>query len=222
MKMSNEEYLNNFWNNLKISETRPEEIIEEVRKINSKNTEDFMKELSQIILEPYMRSQLNEEINQYLKENYLLLSNPIKTLTVFFFIFLLSNCANEKNFKENYLNFYEICKEKMHLNFLQINDKNLIKEFVIFYVHLITLGTLKAISSSKNNSKFDETNKDLEIIFKQKNRDLFIEDLFFIFDKVEFSFNSFMIHNFNALYHEKVRNSLREIEIRNNIKASRK
>jgi hypothetical protein len=237
MKMPNNEIINNFWQNIPLSIMYPDEITNMIKKLKSikesisvsesnnanHKEENFTNELEKILIEVFFKPNINEntdsEIMEYLKQQYFPISTPNKILMVFFCVYLLSNCPSEHNFRENFLSFYEICNKNMQLDLLdlKLNDKNLIKEFVIFYVYLISIGTVKGFKFINNKNKVDVCYKDLENIYNQNNRDLFIEDLFFIYEKVEFNFNSFFIHNFYKLNHERVRHSLKDIEMRNNI-----
>jgi hypothetical protein len=243
MKIPNNEIINNFWNNIPLSFISPDEITNMIKKLdvktekktetetNNNTKENFLNGLEKIIFEVFFNSNINKtsdtyadnntnkEVMEYLKKKYFSILIPKNILMVFFCIYLLSNGISEHNFRENFLRFYEICKKNMDFDpfILKLNDINLIKEFVIFYVYLISIGTIKGFDYINNKNKIEYCYKDLENNFTQNNRDLLIEDLFFIFDKIQFNFNSFFIHNFYRLHNEKVRHSLKEIEMRNNI-----
>jgi len=177
-----------------------------------------LKDFEEKILDVYFKSDEYLLIVDYFHHNCLTMVSLFKLLTYFFCLPLLTKCESEKKFFEAFKKLYDHCKIFPEMADYNYDDKYLIKEFVMLYIHIMTVHTHKAfLASGLSRELFQKTKNEFNSIFSQKNRDLLIENLFAIYDndKTQFSFYSFIMENFKFLHHDRVVQSLKEIEGRN-------
>jgi hypothetical protein len=210
-----EDYFEHFWNSLQIKSFTAEELLAKTQQIKSNTKEDFFKVFEENIVKAYFESEIHKTVGDYLFQNSLGINSPFKCFAVFFSLLLVCDCKTEKNFLEASKKFYQMCIEFADVSIFNVDDKYLVKEFVLFYVYLVSAQTHKAFLNSPNAPFFEKSRNEFNSIFSQRNRDVFVESLFVYYQRNEFSLLSFVSENFKKLQHADVRNSLEEIEKKN-------
>lgn len=210
-----EEFFNSFWNSVQIKTLTPELILEKVIQLKSNTKEEFFKEFEEKILDVYFNSQEIKSVGDYLIKNSLSVVSTFKAFAVFFNLLVICDYRTEKNFAEAFKRFWNLCSKFADVSGLNYNDQYLIKEFVTFYVYLVSAQTHKAFLQSPHAQMFEKSRNEFNSIYSQKNRDAFIESLFVYYQRNEFSLLSFALENLKKLNHEQVRRSLEEIERKN-------
>lgn len=210
-----EEYLSFFWNSVQIKNLTAEQLIEKTVQLKFNTNEEFFKAFEEKIIDVYFKSEETTTIVEYLVQNSLSIVSGFKALSVFFSLLLICDFMSEKSFTEAFKRFFQLCSKFPEVSALNLNDKYLIQEFVIFYVYLVSAQTHKAFLQSPNAPHFEKSRKEFNSIYSQRNRDAFVESLFSYYHRNEFSLFSFAIENLKKLQHSNVRASLEEIESKN-------
>lgn len=208
-----EEYFDLFWNSLQIKDISAEQLIEKISNLKSNSKDQFLKDFEKIIIEVFFKTEELKKISDYLIENSLSIVSPFKAFTVFFSLLLVCDCKSKRSFAEAFKQFFVLLSKFADVLAFDINDKQLIKEYTIFYVYLVSMQTHKAfLGCCSDLPIFERSRNEYCLIYSQRNRDEFVENLFVYYQKNEFNLYSFMLENLNKLQHSKVRLSLQEIE----------
>ena len=216
-RSSEEEYFSDFWNSLNLAKITPDQILTKVDQLKNEKQEVFLKNLEMLFIDAYMKNEEFKKTIEYFRYDHLVLGSPFKTLVVFFSLLLFSSCHTEKEFNDNFQKFYVLCSQSMDVSHLDINSESFVREAVIFYVQLVSMQTHKAFVYAFDGKNFTNNQEECKLFFSQKIRDEFINTLFIVFEKQEFSLLKFLEFNFKALQHDKIRTRLREISSTKNI-----
>ncbi len=220
-QQAEEEYFSYLWNNVHIKKLTAEQLIQNTLKLKSNSREEFFKDFEENILElNFKHEDLKfKSVTEYLIFNSLSMTSPFKATAVFFSLLVVSDWKCEKSFSDAFKRFIQFCSSKYaDVTGIILDDKVLVKEFVSFYVYLVSAQTHKAFLQShddKHKDTFKKSQNDFAALYSQRNRDLFVESLFKYYEKNEFSFFSFAYENMKKLNHADVRRSLEEIERKN-------
>lgn len=212
-----EEFFDHFWNKIQIKNLTAEQLVEKTLQLKSKTTkEDFFKDFEEKLLDIYFTCEEPKSVTVYLIHNSLSMVSGFKASAVFFSLLLICDCKSEKSFAEAFKRFIQLCSKFEEVSALNFNDKYLIREFVIFYVYLVSAQTHKAFLQTPNLlNVFEKSRSEFNSIYSQKNRDVFVEGLFSYYARNEFTLFSFALENLKKLEHSNVRKSLEEIERKN-------
>lgn len=218
-KPTEEDIMNNFWNTLQLAKINHNQILTKIATFKTNSQEEFFRDIDLFLIQPNFKNDDYKTAVDYLKVNNLVIGSPFKALVILFCILLLSECGSDKAFCDSFVDLYNFCCKFMDLSNFNFNDKKFIKEIIIFYVHMVSVQTHKALINSKEASFFEPTKSEFNAIFSQKNRDEFIDKLFvnsYNSEKPDhFSLQAFMSNNFKRLHHDYVRTSLKDIEGKN-------
>jgi len=207
-----EEFFQSFWDSVHIQKLTAEQLMDKVSQLQSITIEQFLADFENKIIESVFYSDQFKTIVDFFIYNSLSTISLFKVFAIFFSLLLMCKIQKQEDFNETFIKFFKFCTKFEDLKNYNLNDKSLIKEFVIFYVHLVSTQTYKAFMNNYEGKSFDRTRVEYNSIFSQRNRDSFVEELFQTYEKIPFSLYKFSIDNLKKLEQANIRKKLEEIE----------